>query len=207
MFVNGNEGLSSYDISYVYVSPDGTTWTQVWTWAGTQQPTWAQAGPISLSTWAGQSIYLRFRFDSVDSLYNDFLGWAVDNIQISGGSWQCNVCTGGPANPPGKVLNNLTIAKSGTNLQLNWTAPGGTCEVTKYGVYRGTLPWSGYNHAIVNCNVTGTSFTTAQDTGSYYFLVVPQNSANEGSYGTSSNGNQIPPASTACAPQNTTACN
>jgi hypothetical protein len=31
MFVNGNEGLSSYDISYVYVSPDGTTWTPVWT--------------------------------------------------------------------------------------------------------------------------------------------------------------------------------
>ncbi len=74
MFVNGNEGLSSYDISYVYVSPDGTTWTQVWTWAGTQQPTWAQAGPISLASWAGQSIYLRFRFDSIDSRYNNYLG-------------------------------------------------------------------------------------------------------------------------------------
>ena len=92
MFVNGNEGSSSYDISYVYVSPDGTTWTQVWQWAGTQQTTWAQAGPISLASWAGQSIYLRFRFDSVDGYYNNYLGWAVDNIQISASSWECTPC-------------------------------------------------------------------------------------------------------------------
>jgi len=207
MFVNGNEGNSSYDISYVYVSPNGSTWTQVWTWAGTQQPTWAQAGPISLSSWAGQSIYLRLRFNSVDSSYNNYLGWAVDNIQITGTSWNCNVCTGGPANPPGRVLNNLTVAKSGSNLILNWQAPGGTCEVSKYGVYRGSLPWSGYNHSSLNCNVSTNSFTTSQDTGSYYYLVVPQNSANEGLYGFNSNGSQIPAAQSPCAPQNTNQCN
>ncbi len=91
-FVNENEGSSSYDISYVYVSPDGSTWTQIWTWAATQQTTWAQAGPIALGSWAGQSIYLRFRFDSVDDLFNDYLGWAVDNIQITASLWECNVC-------------------------------------------------------------------------------------------------------------------
>lgn len=93
MFVNENEGLSSFDISYVYVSQDGSTWTQVWTWAGSWQTTWAPAGPISLASWAGQSIYLRFRFDSIDSIYNDYLGWAVDNIQISASQWECTPCT------------------------------------------------------------------------------------------------------------------
>ncbi len=210
-FVNGNEGLSSYDISYVYVSPDGTTWTQVWTWAGTQQPTWAQAGPISLSSWAGQSIYLRFRFNSVDGTYNNYLGWAVDNINISGTSWQCNVCQQ-TSNPPGRVLNNLTVAKSGSDLVLNWQAPGGECDTTvKYSLYRGTLNPAGsfsYNHASQNCNITSTSTTIAQGTDSYYYLIVHQDASNnEGSYGLTSGGSQIPQGSSPCGSQNTTACN
>ncbi len=211
MFVNGNEGSSSYDISYVYVSPDGTTWTQVWTWAGTQQPTWAQAGPISLSSWAGQSIYLRFRFNSVDGTYNNYLGWAVDNINISGTSWQCNVCQQ-TSNPPGRVLNNLTVAKSGSDLVLNWQAPGGECDTTvKYSLYRGTLNPAGsfsYNHASQNCNITSTSTTIAQGTDSYYYLIVHQNANNqEGIPGLTSGGSQIPQGSNPCATLNDTGCN
>ncbi len=111
-------------------------------------------------------------------------------------------------NPPGRVLNNLTISKSGTSLNLSWQAPGGTCDTTKYGVYRGTLPLTSYNHAYLDCNVNSTSFSTSQDTGSYYFLVVPQNSSSEGSYGHKSNGDEIDRAASPCVSNyNTTQCN
>ncbi len=204
MFVNRNEGDPNYDISYVYVSPDGITWTQVWIWAGSQQPTWAQAGPISLSSWAGQPIYLRFRFNTVDNVTNNYLGWVIDNIQVTASSWQCNICQ---INPPGRVLNNLTISKFGENLAMNWMVPGGTCYVEKFAVYRGTLPWSGYNHHPLDCNVSNTSYITLQDIDSYYYLVVPNNADYEGSYGLDSNGNERLPLESACKAQNLFHCN
>jgi hypothetical protein len=37
--------------------------------------------------------------------------------------------------------------------------------------------------------------------GSTYYLVVPKNAVSEGSYGQASSGAEIPPGSTACAPQ------
>ncbi|OGF67360.1 MAG: hypothetical protein A2Y62_06220 [Candidatus Fischerbacteria bacterium RBG_13_37_8] len=206
MYVYQGEGSTSYDRAYAYVSPDGTTWTQVWTVGSAAQLTWISSGNLSLATWAGQSIRVRFRFDSVDGTLNTYLGFAVDNVQVSGSSWNCNVCNV-VVGPPGRVLSNLNVAKSGANLNLTWVAPGGTCTTTGYGVYRGTLPLTAYNHASLSCAVTGTSFSTAQDTGSYYFLVVPLNTTNEGSYGTDSAGSQIPPASTPCKPQLLTACN
>jgi hypothetical protein len=104
------------------------------------------------------------------------------------------------------VLNNLTLTKSGINLNLTWTAPCGSCTTTAYGVYRGTLPFSTYNHASLSCSVSSTSFSTPQDISSYYFLVVPLNATNEGSYGTSSSGSQRPQAAIPCHPQNTNSC-
>ncbi|OGF62576.1 MAG: hypothetical protein A2Y62_11735 [Candidatus Fischerbacteria bacterium RBG_13_37_8] len=131
--------------------------------------------------------------------------WAIDNVRIECAVPVCNVCNV-TTQIPGRVLNNLTIAKSGNNLLLNWTPPGGTCIVTGYGVYRGTLPLSAYNHASLSCTASA-PYSTPQDTGSYYFLVVPQNSTNEGSYGLDSSSAQIPAASSPCHPQDLTACN
>ncbi|OGF67454.1 MAG: hypothetical protein A2Y62_14235 [Candidatus Fischerbacteria bacterium RBG_13_37_8] len=205
MYVYQGEGGTSYDRSSAHVSPDGTTWTQVWTDAGSAVLTWTSSGNLSLASWAGQSIRLRFSFNSVDGLYNDYLGFAVDNIQIQAASgYVCNTCTV-TTQIPGSVLNNLTVAKSGANLSLAWTPPGGTCTVTGYGVYRGTLPIAAYTHSSLSCTAS-TPYSTPQDTGSYYFLVVPQNSTNEGSYGLDSSGAQIPAAATPCHPQNTSPC-
>mgnify|MGYP005839000613 FL=1 len=203
-FVNGNEGMSDYDISEVFVSPDNISWTQVWTWAGNQQPTWTQTSPIPLTSWANQSIYLRFRFNTIDSISNNYLGWAIDNIQINSSNWQCNVCQ---INPPGKIINTLTISKSDGYLILTWNIPGGICYTTGYALYRGTLPWEGYNHVLSDCNINNTTYTIPQDNGNYYFLVVANNAISEGSYGNNSDGNEIPQSSLACVPQDTMHCN
>ncbi len=50
---------------------------------------------------------------------------------------------------------------------------------------------------------------TPQDIGSYYYLVVPINAVNEGSYGNSfdgSNWDEIPVGQPACNPQNLDPC-
>jgi len=108
--------------------------------------------------------------------------------------------------PPGKVQSNLTVEKSEAQVVLKWSVPGGTCTVTGYGVYRGTLPWTMYNHAQLNCIVTGTTYTDASATLSYYYLVVPLNSSKEGSYGTDSSGSERPQALSPCLSQDLTAC-
>ncbi len=37
-----------------------------------------------LSPWSGESIRIRFRFDSVDGNYNAFRGWLVDRVRVTG---------------------------------------------------------------------------------------------------------------------------
>jgi hypothetical protein len=44
---------------------------------------WNDSGALSLSAFAGKSIQLRFRFDSVDSTANTFKGWLVDDVVVT----------------------------------------------------------------------------------------------------------------------------
>jgi fibronectin type 3 domain-containing protein len=104
------------------------------------------------------------------------------------------------ASPPGKITNSLTLSKSGNNIILNWQSTG-VCVINAYAVYRGSLPINLYNHSALNCSVTANSYTDISATGSHYYLVVPNNSAAEGSYGKSFNGSswqEIPQAETPC---------
>jgi hypothetical protein len=105
---------------------------------------------------------------------------------------------------PGAVLDTLNLTKSGNDPRLSWQAPGGTCAVTGYGIYRGTLPITPYNHEPRECSVTGTNYTDAGAGGNYYYLVVPHNDNTEGSYGTSNKGTTLterPVGSSPCRPQ------
>lgn len=106
----------------------------------------------------------------------------------------------------GRIPNTLMVAKSAGNPELSWTAPGGSCVVSSYGVYRGALPWASYDHASLSCTVGGTTYTDASATDNYYYLVVPANHNSEGSYGTDSFGAQIPQAATPCIIQDLTVC-
>ncbi len=52
---------------------------------------WEKGDPISLAPYAGRTIRLRFRFDSVDQSFNQLTGWLVDDVVIGGGfSWSDN---------------------------------------------------------------------------------------------------------------------
>ena len=172
-----------------------------WCGAGTAQA-WGNS-VIDLSAYNGQSIQIEIRYMTDDLTSGE--GIYVDDISATN-VLTPTACTTGNQ-PPGKVLNDLTVTKSSGNPLLNWTAVGGTCTVTGYGIYRGALPWTAYNHASINCATAGTTYTDSTATNSYYYLVVPYNATNEGTYGTDSSNTQRPVGSSPCKSQNTTSCN
>jgi hypothetical protein len=76
------ESSSSYDLAEVYIggqllqSPaDSAAWN---------------TSTINLNNFAGQTVTIEFRFDTVDGVYNEFHGWQVDLIEITSTDFQCN---------------------------------------------------------------------------------------------------------------------
>jgi hypothetical protein len=74
----------SYDVASVRIVT-GTTTTTVWTRssANASNTVWNDSGTISLSQFAGQSIQVRFFFDSIDTSYNTYTGWLVDDVVVT----------------------------------------------------------------------------------------------------------------------------
>jgi len=117
--------------------------------------------------------------------------------------------------PPGEVPmkngsgNPLLITKSGNNLILSWSAPGGNCIPTDYGIYRGNIG-EYYSHTQIDCYDDGPDYlqeTIPSDVGSYYFIIVARTDTVEGSYGKNSNGTERPVGITKCvANQNLNPC-
>ena len=76
------ENLAGYDDTDLYVNgvavssiPESDNWQQV---------------EIDLSNVSGNTIQLEWRFDSGDSLYNDYRGWHIDNIQLTAEALDCS---------------------------------------------------------------------------------------------------------------------
>ncbi|MFX1356673.1 MAG: S8 family serine peptidase [Promethearchaeota archaeon] len=77
------ESNTNYDVSYVYISIDGFNWEEIYISDANISP-W-QKESINISNYCGNSsVQFMFYFDTYDSLYNDYRGWLVDDIQILG---------------------------------------------------------------------------------------------------------------------------
>lgn len=88
-----------YDQTIVEVSNNGgSTWTAVWSRdsSNASENAWTSSGNISLASYAGQDIKVRFRFDSRDDMSNTYTGWLVDDVVVRGES----SCSGAPNAPP-----------------------------------------------------------------------------------------------------------
>ncbi len=48
--------------------------------------TWQSSGAISLAAYAGDTIQVRFRFNTVDNVSNNFDGWFIDDVVVTGGT-------------------------------------------------------------------------------------------------------------------------
>lgn len=75
----------NYDRTFVEVIRSNGTATTVWS-LNSSNPSvasWQSSGNISLSAFAGDTIRLRFTFNTVDSAANAFLGWFIDDVQVT----------------------------------------------------------------------------------------------------------------------------
>jgi len=85
---------------------------------------------------------------------------------------------------------------------------GASCSagVEDYGIYEGRLgAW--YGHTAIDCTDEGGDLreTILPGTGNRYYLVVPKNANDEGSYGRSSGGAERPRGASPCSPSRTLA--
>ena len=122
-----------YDTADVYVSPDGSTWTQVAsrsTITGVQKLTndsaW-HACTVNLSAFLGQTIQVRFAFDTRDPSANTFEGWFVDDVSVTAnlsvrGDLGVLVDDGNPS-VMGVDFGNRTIVDIGPDLVVNEGTP------------------------------------------------------------------------------------
>jgi hypothetical protein len=104
---------------------------------------------------------------------------------------------------PGRVPATLMADRvSATQIRLTWNVSCTPAGAANYGIYEGTLgAW--YSHSAVACVDTShdlmETITTAD--GDHYYLIAPNGSGKEGSYGTATGGAELPAgAPTFCAP-------
>lgn len=76
------EPTPTFDRTRVEASTDGATWITVFESHGTNG-VWAERS-VDLTAYAGQSLQLRFYFDTHDPVLNDFEGWYVDDVKVMG---------------------------------------------------------------------------------------------------------------------------
>ncbi|MBI1878637.1 MAG: M36 family metallopeptidase, partial [Chloroflexi bacterium] len=76
------EGLTGYDTRQVLISTDGISFTQIFN-STNEDANWYKV-ELDLSNYAGQNIWLRFEFNTVDGFFNNFPGWYVDDVRITG---------------------------------------------------------------------------------------------------------------------------
>ena len=91
------------------------------------------------------------------------------------------------------------------DLHLSW---GASCLFSDqdYEIYEGSLG-AYYSHYRLHCTTAGlTSKAITPDLGDTYYLVVPRNTAHEGSYGNDGAGSPRPAAADACVPQVVDVC-
>jgi hypothetical protein len=107
---------TSFDRSLVEISTDnGATWFSALQITDTSA-TWSLQ-TLSLQPWVGKSVRLRFFFDSVDEVSNEFEGWYVQDITMSGvsSSWlsassSAGTVAAGATASPNLTFNAATLA-------------------------------------------------------------------------------------------------
>jgi extracellular elastinolytic metalloproteinase len=85
----------NFDRSFVEVIRSNGTVASVFSLssANPSTTTWTPSGNISLAAFAGDTIRLRFTFNTVDNVANAFLGWFIDDVQVSGAG-TCSLSSG-----------------------------------------------------------------------------------------------------------------
>jgi hypothetical protein len=72
-----------WDQRWVQISVDGGGFDNMLQLSDDPKNYWLQSPVINLSGYAGHTIQVRFRFDTMDAYYNGYRGWYIDDFDIS----------------------------------------------------------------------------------------------------------------------------
>jgi len=164
---------------------DDVNWTSVWSETGNKGDVWQTASGISLDSYAGQTVKLRFKGTTSSSGYVYRNDMAIDDLSLttSGG--------GGDAISPTAPTNLLSSSTTSNSTQLSWTAASDNVAVTGYDIYRNGSYLGSTTSTFYS--VTGLSPSTT-----YSFFVRAKDGA--GNVSANSNTRQV---TTLAAPDNT----
>ena len=144
---------------------------------------------------------VRFTFDSVDGLYNSYVGWLIDDVSVTGLSG--GACSSTLEVSPASSSKPAVLVRddaSSTGYFLYFEPITGA---TSYNVYEGTHG-SYYDHTCLVQGVTTTAVTggtwdgylraevTPGTAGSHYYLVTEVTGSAEGPIGFDSNDTARP---------------
>jgi uncharacterized repeat protein (TIGR01451 family) len=74
------EGGTTYDQRLIELSTDsGSTWSEIAQLA--TEGAWYER-TVDLSPYIGNDVLLRFHFDTVDDIANDYFGWMIDDVEV-----------------------------------------------------------------------------------------------------------------------------
>ncbi len=90
-----------WDRRWLQITTDNSTYANLLQLSDDAPNVWLQSPAIDLSAYAGQTIRLRFLFETLDAYLNGYAGWFIDDISIS--------ASAPPACPGGGEPNNTPI--------------------------------------------------------------------------------------------------
>ncbi len=135
---------------------------------------------------------------------NDCGGFGIGNTdcEIADGSLDGYIPEGKPMATPGGAISNLVVDYDGGTLRLSWD-PSCSEADNDYEVYEGDVGMFSSHIPVPGlCSTAGaTSASFTPGAGSKYYLVVPSDGNNEGSYGLDSTPSERPASAAACTTQ------
>ena len=150
---NGDFDRTTVDI----VTSSGSTTVFSLNSSNASTAAWTSSGNIDLSSFAGQTIQVRFRFDSGDGVANNFTGWLIDDVVVSAQS-NCN-----PGNTPPTA--NISAPADGTSVASGTSISfAGSANDTEDGNISGSLSWT----SSIDGNIgSGASFNATLSDGTH----------------------------------------
>jgi predicted secreted protein len=159
---------TSWDQRWIQISVNGGAFQNLEQLSGDAMQTWHQR-TIGLSAHKGQTVQIRFYFNTIDDMNNTYRGWYVDDVQVSAGDV--------PAAPSKLVATPV----SQTQINLSWA--DNSNDESGFKVERspnGTSDWM--DIATVGANVTAYANTGLACNTRYYYRVRAYNAGGYSSY-------------------------
>ncbi len=191
-------GVEAGDSATIYVSNNGTEWTEVWQspsslfWStDTVWTPWS----IDISAIADNQATVHIRFEIVSNDTNGFCGWNLDDVEVTG--WVNAACDvgvappGEPSDVQGAVESPLYILDKTSAFEVEEQANADT-----YNIYEGSLgSWDTFD--AVTCHIAGTveagrvTLDHMMMPGSHWYRISASNAIGESSIGKDNTGAPI----------------